>query len=342
MKNTAFLKMAKTSLVLVYLVIIAGATVRMTGSGMGCPDWPKCFGYYIPPTDVQELTWEAYHEYEKGQVIIKDEKLFVAKETFTSDEMYHPEYWKEYTKHDYAEFNPMHTWVEYINRLFGALAGVACFILGIMSFRFWKTKKSVVAWSWIVVFLLGFNAWLGATVVYSVLSPVKITTHMIAALLNVAALIYVIHLAKENHNYKKYNPTFKFFLWISMILTLIQVGIGTQVREFVDHQVKAGIGNEFLWLQNPDVTFYVHRTFSIIVLLVNLYLYLRNKRLNLGFTNLNWVMLLLLLEIGTGIAMNYFGFPFGSQAAHLVLAAILYGIQFSLILDSNKKHSSLK
>ena len=91
MKNTAFLKMAKTSLVLVYLVIIAGATVRMTGSGMGCPDWPKCFGYYIPPTDVQELTWEAYHEYEKGQVIIKDEKLFVAKETFTSDEMYHPE-----------------------------------------------------------------------------------------------------------------------------------------------------------------------------------------------------------------------------------------------------------
>lgn len=165
---------------------------------------------------------------------------------------------------------------------------------------------------------------------------------MIAALLNVAALIYVIHLAKDNHNYKKYNATFKFFLWISMILTLIQVGIGTQVREFVDHQVKAGIGNEFLWLQNPDVTFYVHRTFSIIVLLVNLYLYLRNKRLNLGFTNLNWVMLLLLLEIGTGIAMNYFGFPFGSQAAHLVLAAILYGIQFSLILDSSKKHSSLE
>lgn len=341
MKNTAFLKMAKTALVLVYLVIIAGATVRMTGSGMGCPDWPKCFGYYIPPTDVQELTWEPYHEYLKGQVIIKDEKLWVAKETFTSEEMYQSEFWQEYTKHDYAEFNPTHTWVEYINRLFGALAGIACFVLAIMSLKFRQTKKSVVLWSWIVVFLLAFNAWLGATVVYSVLSPIKITTHMIAALLNVAALIYVIHLAKENHNYKKYNASFKFFLWISMFLTLIQVVLGTQVREFIDHQVKAGIGNELLWLENADVTFYIHRTFSIIVLLVNIYLYLRNKRLNLGFSNLNWVMILLILEIATGVLMNYFGFPFGSQAAHLVLAALLYGIQFSLILESNKKQNTV-
>ena len=36
-----FRKIAKTALILVYLVIIAGAVVRMTGSGMGCPDWPN-------------------------------------------------------------------------------------------------------------------------------------------------------------------------------------------------------------------------------------------------------------------------------------------------------------
>ena len=65
-----FRKTAKISLILVYLVIIAGAVVRMTGSGMGCPDWPRCFGYYIPPTQASELQWQEEKEYKKGQVVI--------------------------------------------------------------------------------------------------------------------------------------------------------------------------------------------------------------------------------------------------------------------------------
>lgn len=339
MENKTFIRWAKISLVLIYLVIIAGATVRMTGSGMGCPDWPKCFGYYIPPTQVEELLWKPNHEYNKGQVIIKNNSLWVANSSFTTKDVYNPSDWKEYTKHDYAEFNPYHTWVEYINRLCGALAGLSCLILFVLSFKYWKTKKSVVLWTGIVLALLVFNAWLGATVVFSVLNPVKITTHMIAALLNVAALIYLIHLARINKKYVgKYDSAFHIFTWVAMLFSLIQIGLGTQVRQFIDVQTKSGITDVSVWLANPDVTFYIHRTFSFVIFFVNLYLFLRNKRLNLGNTKMNWIMLLLILEIITGILMYYIHFPFGTQAAHLVLAAVMYGLQFAIILETSKNN----
>lgn len=341
--NTTFIGWAKLSLILVYLVIIAGATVRMTGSGMGCPDWPKCFGYYIPPTDVNELLWAPNHSYEKGQVIIKEEKLWVASKDFKSTDVYNAENWAAYTKHDYAVFNVYHTWTEYINRLCGALAGFACLILFWMSFRYWKTNKRIVFWSGIVLFLLLFNAWLGATVVFSVLNPVKITTHMLAALLNVAALIYVIHLAKKNTKTYIYDQKFQIFSWIAMLLTFVQVALGTQVRQFIDEQTRQGITDVALWLEQPDLMFYVHRTFSFIVFFVILFLFLRNRRLHLNHHKVNWILAFLVLEIITGILMYYIHFPFGTQAAHLVLAAIMFGLQFSLLLDSRKmkpKHDS--
>ncbi len=332
-----FNKIAKTALVLVYLVIIAGALVRMTGSGMGCPDWPKCFGYYIPPTDIKELTWAENRVFKKGMVIIKDEKLLVAKEDCLTGKTFEASQWEPYTKHDYAIFNPTHTWVEYINRLIGALAGLACFAMAIASFSLWRKNKKITLLSWLVVFLMGFQGWLGATVVYSVLNPLKITIHMVMALIIVAVILYIIHLANPKTSKTVFNTMFRNVLWITLIMTLIQVVLGTQVRQFVDEQVKSGIENQSLWLSNPEISFYFHRSFSIVVLLANLYLYLRNKKLGLGFNKINWVMLLLSIEIVSGMMMYYAHFPFGSQTIHLVLASILFGIQFYMILESKKR-----
>jgi cytochrome c oxidase assembly protein subunit 15 len=331
-----FPTIAKTALVLVYLVIVAGALVRMTGSGMGCPDWPKCFGYYIPPTDLKELTWEPNRAFEKGQVIIKDENLLVAKDNFTTETSFDPSHWEKYTKHDYALFNPLHTWIEYINRLCGALAGMACFFMAIASFRFWKQNKKITLLSWLVVFMMGFQAWLGAKVVYSVLNPIKITVHMVMALVIVAVILYIIQLARPKLATVKYDSTFRNVLLFSLLLTLIQVAIGTQVRQFVDEQVKNGLTASILWLQNPSITFYVHRSFSILVFLVNVYLYIKNTKFGLGYSKINWVIAIIGVEILTGMAMAYLDFPIGSQAIHLVLASILFGIQFYMILEAKK------
>ncbi|MFT5737458.1 MAG: cytochrome c oxidase assembly protein subunit 15 [Maribacter sp.] len=339
----SFRKLAKISLILVYLVIVAGAVVRMTGSGMGCPDWPKCFGYYIPPTEASELEWEANKEYKKGQVIILNETLRVARKDNTTGIEFNTKNWEEYTKHDYAIFNPWHTWIEFINRLLGAVAGLATLLLAFASITYWKKQKSVTLLSWLVVFGMGFQAWLGATVVYSALQPFKITLHMLMALVIVAFLLFIIFIVnKENKRITYDKPTFLIAV-AALVLTIIQVILGTQVREFIDHQIDfLGPNAKGLWLQNPPVQFYIHRSLSVGITLINAALAYRILKLNLGHFKIYWILFILILEIFTGIAMYYIDFPFGSQPLHLVLAAILFGIQFYLVLDAIKPRTNLK
>jgi heme a synthase len=332
-----FLKTVKISLVLVYLVIVAGALVRMTGSGMGCPDWPKCFGYYIPPTDIKELLWAPNHEYSEDQVIIKDEKLLVANSDFVSSATFNESQFRPYTKHDYAIFNAVETWIEYLNRLVGALAGLAVFAMANMSFRYWKTNRKISLLSWLSVFLMGFQGWLGARVVYSVLNPVKITIHMIVALIIVAVLLYIVKKASGEVTFFKENSTFKKVLFITLVLTFFQIILGTQVRQYVDDQVKIlGYNQMQKVLENPKITFYIHRSFSLIILGLNGFLFFRNQKLNLGFQKINWVLGLIGIEILTGMAMYYLDFPYTSQPIHLVIASILFGVQFYLFLENRK------
>ena len=108
---------------------IAGSLVRITGSGMGCPDWPKCFGFYIPPFDENKIIWSPKNSYFKGQIVIHNEKLYVSKNNFYSNNDFNYSNWEFFKKHNYARYNPYHTWFEYINRLIGAISG---FFLGIV------------------------------------------------------------------------------------------------------------------------------------------------------------------------------------------------------------------
>jgi len=339
----SFRKLAKISLVLVYLVIVAGAVVRMTGSGMGCPDWPKCFGYYIPPTEASELEWMPNKEYKKGMVIIRNETLKVAKADMTTASEFNLDNWEIYTKHDYAIFNPWHTWIEFINRLLGAIAGLATLVLAFASIKYWKKRKSVTLLSWLVVFGMVFQGWLGATVVYSVLQPFKITLHMLMALVIVAFLIYLIFMVNKEDKGISYDRPTLIIAVTALVLTIIQIVLGTQVREFIDHQIDLlGYDAKDLWLQDPTLVFYVHRSLSIAITLVNALLAYRIFKLSLGHKKINWVLFILGLEIATGIAMYYFDFPFGTQALHLVLAAVLFGVQFYLVLDAIKPRTNLK
>lgn len=337
-----FRKMAKTSLILVYLVIAAGAIVRMTGSGMGCPDWPKCFGYYVPPVERTQLEWQPSKQYKKGQLIILDESLWAANSDFTSSSVYDQKRWTKYTRHDYAQFNAFHTWIEFINRLMGALAGLAVFIMAVAAISYWSVNRSITIVSWLSVLAMGFQGWLGATVVYSVLEPFKITLHMMMALVIVALLLYLIYRSGLVLQPFKGNKLVFRLIAVTLLLSLIQIVMGTQVRQFVDDRIDI-LGEQVrnLWLAEPDLSFYLHRSFSIAVLLLNFYLAYIIYKNGLNMKKINWVVALIVAEVLTGMAMYYLDFPFATQPIHLILASLLFGIQFYLLLESRQNVKSL-
>ncbi len=336
MKNR-FPTIVKVTLVSLYLIFLAGSIVRMTGSGMGCPDWPKCFGYYIPPTSEEQITWQPNSTYEKGMIIIKNEELYVAEKNVTTLSEFDISNWKEYTKHEYATFNKFHTWVEYINRLITVLSGFIFLFLIAASLKFRKENKWIPIIAFSAFFLMLVEAFLGKLVVDSNLKPTMITLHMVIGLFIIGFILRLLFIIRKEKTVFKYHSLFNKLLIISIVFSLIQIAMGTQVRQFIDEQVKLfGFENKEYSLMNPSFKFYFHRSFTIAIILVNFGLFYLNQLHNLGYSLVKWILVLLFLETITGILMYYAEFPLGTQAIHLLSGALLFGVQFYLWLQSRK------
>ena len=339
----SFKSFSKITIVSIFLIIVAGSLVRMTGSGMGCPDWPKCFGYLIPPTSVDQLEWGKEKEFFEGQMIIYDQQLWSANSNFISSEVYNKENWVLYTKHDYAVFNPFHTWMEYINRLIGAVSGLLTLIMFVMSFRYWNIKRKIVFLSGMTVFLMGFQAWLGATVVFSVLQPVQITIHMLMALVILALMVYLISevpdLSSEKHII--FDKRLNQFLKIAIVLSLIQITLGTQVRQLID-EIASSLNHmeRKLWIDLVGTTFKVHRSFAISLVIINVALFFRNYKLNYRYQLVNFISALVFLEVFSGIILTYFDMLALMQPIHLIVASLLFLLQIALYFQLRKSKSS--
>ncbi|MDN3620844.1 COX15/CtaA family protein [Polaribacter undariae] len=333
--KSSFTKTVQIAIISVYLIFLAGSVVRMTGSGMGCPDWPKCFGYYIPPTAEEQITWKPNSEFKKGFIIIKDEALFVAEHDIKTTEQFNKSNWATYTKHDYAKFNKYHSWTEYINRLSSVLAGFVFLFLIYGATKFWKSDKRIPILAYTAFFLMLVEAWLGKTVVDTNLKPSIITIHMVIGLIIIALLLQLKFITSDKKKTYNYNSLFSKLLIISAVFSLIQIAMGTQVRQFIDEQVKLyGFENKDYSLMNPSFKFYFHRSFTIAIVLINLVLFYINQVKKLDYKLVNWVVALIFLETISGMLMYYAEFPLGTQATHLLAGAILFGLQYYLWLQS--------
>tara|TARA_B100001059_G_C17586272_1_gene452390 strand:+ start:236 stop:649 length:414 start_codon:yes stop_codon:yes gene_type:complete len=121
----------------------------------------------------------------------------------------------------------------------------------------------------------------------------------------------------------------KYLVLFSIVLMLIQIIIGTGVREFIDDQIKFyGRQNKDLWLSNPKLNFYIHRTFSILIFLVNTSLFFITKKLKMDMSYIYIAIGLIFIEIFLGVLMFYFSFPVMTQPMHLMIAILIISVQF--------------
>ncbi len=334
MYSKNFVRFNWITLVLIYLVVVAGSFVRITGSGMGCPDWPKCFGQWVPPTQEDQLP----EDYKDIYAAKREKKItkfcsFLKKvgleETAKRIEN-DPQLLVE------EDFNGRKTWTEYINRLFGFLAGnamLAAFVWLILRYR----KRKLILISSINLVLMAIQAWFGSIVVASNLVPWTITVHMFLALVIIGLQLYLIRQISPSQMKNIYlSNTLRILAYVVFAITFYQMFLGTQVREFIDELTKQGLGRE-TWTEQLGMSFFVHRSFSWLVLLLLTYMFWKNEKGD-KHRMIRWAFVILALELISGVLLAYADMPGLVQTSHLVFATVLFGILAMLLFRLRLKN----
>ncbi len=290
---TTFQKWATATVFAVYFLIFIGGLVRVSGAGLGCPDWPRCYGLWIPPTSVNQLP---------------------------------PQY-------DPLTFNPVLTWIEYLNRLVGVIVGFFILILAGLAVKNFSRQVKILVPSLAALVLVLFQAWLGKIVVTSDLHPFIVTLHLVLALVIVSVLIYVAMQARELHNpevisLKNSNQSKVVFgLWVAVML---QIVLGTQVREAIEWLSREyPLLNEYDWLDQAEGIRIAHSIYGTLLTVAIVWLAQKQLRENRfspflhDVVNFSWAIAV--SQLGIGGLLVKLGIPQAMQVFHQWMSSLLVG-----------------
>lgn len=313
---------------------MVGGIVRSTGSGMGCPDWPTCFGQMVPPTSADQLPSdykEVYSEYRHKKNVKFANYLSALGMQSTADRILKDESIKQE-----ADFNATKTWVEYINRLVGVVIGLFIIALCWKSLQLRKSHPKISFFSIVTLVAVIFQGWFGSIVVSTNLTTWTITVHMFLALVIVAILFYLLKMSNEGSTNVSGPASLKWVLLVCMLLLLVQTFLGTEVRGAID-RISATAIPRSRWIEGISSSFIVHRSFSWLVVGSHVVLLYQLKKTTGNKTLPLALIILILGAILTGTGMAYFGVPAYLQPIHLVIATITFGLQLNLYFNLNTR-----
>jgi cytochrome c oxidase assembly protein subunit 15 len=299
-KIKTFQKLALVSTLSTYFLIFLGGLVRVSGAGLGCPDWPKCFGRWIPPLTKKSIP---------------------------------PGF-------DVSAFNVTLAWIEYINRLAGMITGLLILALALLAIKNFSDKKQILIPSLLAAIMVAFQGWYGSIVVKSQLMPHTVSIHMLMALIIVSLLIYVLmsiyHIERKRLGIKeKFLHRFLLYLWI---LVIIQILLGTETRsqiEIITEKYPLLMARELL--DQIGLVNYIHAILGVIVAFGTGFAGFRISKIQPQSDILKqgaWLMtILMMLQILLGLSLQTIGISAILQIFHLWIASLFVGVILIVYTD---------
>jgi cytochrome c oxidase assembly protein subunit 15 len=320
---TRFQRIALTAFVCVEILLFVGAMVRASGSGLGCPDWPFCYGCWVPPTSAEEIDFSKLN-LEKFKAKAAQHGRDPASITMESLK---------------AEFDPVATWIEYLNRLTSLPVGLSILVLMLASF--WQRQPGVKLGSIAAFLLVILNAWLGAKVVLSGLKPGIITLHMGLAILLLCVLVYVTWRGTDRPWTLNLGSRRSFHLAALLFALVVVEGVmGSQVREMTDHLAKLHAGElRSQWVAELEQTwvYLVHRSFSWLILGVAVWFGVAARKALGQLRWLEWSIIgLVLAQMVLGIVLAHVGIVRVAQVLHIGLSSLLVSSLFLWLLGGRR------
>lgn len=197
MKNRTALIIVRLALLLAFIVVVLGAYTRLTDSGLGCPDWPGCYGHLVLPQSAPGL--------EEAQ------KAFPAQPV-----------------------EPQKAWKEMIHRYAAGTLGVLILVLFVQSIvKRFREEDFPLGICVALLLLLIFQAMLGMWTVTWKLLPLVVMGHLLGGLA-ILSTLRVLHLTLKYENQKANisllmpHPikSHKAFCIFGLVLVILQIALG--------------------------------------------------------------------------------------------------------------------
>lgn len=175
---------------LAIIVVSFGAYTRLTDSGLGCPDWPGCYGTLSVPESIDQI--------ERAQTVYPDSPVEVEK-----------------------------AWIEMIHRYIAGTLGVMILVIAFMSIRLRDQINYSLKWPFFLLGLVIFQAALGMWTVTLLLNPAVVSSHLLGGMTVLGILTFLMHRNYGTHRENFVSNRFeRKIIRFSLVLLFIQIALG--------------------------------------------------------------------------------------------------------------------